>query len=70
MHTSKRDYDLLDELAEYFDILASDSEGMAARGMDKRRNSERAKVWREAANDVRSIHLDAVGPRPKAEATT
>jgi hypothetical protein len=38
-------------------MYAHDSEAFANRGLDKRRNFERAKVWREAAADVRSIKL-------------
>jgi len=57
MQTNKRDEDLLEDIASLFDVYASDSEAMAARGMQKRSNSERAKVWRDAAADVRSIKL-------------
>jgi hypothetical protein len=57
LKTNKRDEALLEDIAGYFDILASDSEAMAARGFDKRQNSIRAEVWREAAADVRSIKL-------------
>lgn len=57
MQTDKRDEALLEDIASYFDVLASDSEAMAARGLSKRENSIRAKVWREAAADVRSIKL-------------
>ena len=60
MHTSARDYALLEEIAQYFEILASDSEAMAQRGYSKRDNQTRAKVWREAAADVRSIKIDGV----------
>ena len=60
MHTSARDYALLDEIAEYFDILASDCEAMARRGYSKHENATRAKVWREAAQDVRGIRIDGV----------
>jgi len=49
--------DALAELASLFDMYAHDSESLANRGLDLRRNSERAKVWREAAADVRSIKL-------------
>ena len=63
LRTEHRDYALLDDIASYFEILARDSEGMAARGMDKRRSLIRAQVWREAAADVRSITLTAVGER-------
>ena len=69
MHTDKRDYDLLDDLAEYFDMLASDSEAMVARGLSKRTNGIRATIWREAAFDVRSVQLTAVGPRKAAQVT-
>ena len=64
MHTDKRDYEVLDDIAGYFELLASDCDAMAARGYSGRINTERAKVWREAASDVRSITLTAVGPRP------
>ena len=57
METDKRDDALLEDIAGYFDVLASNSEAFAARGMQKRENAIRAKVWREAAKDVRSIRL-------------
>ena len=57
LQTSARDEALLEDIAGYFDILASDSEAMARRGCSKRDNTLRAKVWREAAADVRSIKL-------------
>jgi hypothetical protein len=57
MLSSARDDALLKEIADYFEILASDSEAMAARGWSKRENTIRAKVWREAAADVRSIKI-------------
>lgn len=57
MQFDKRDEALLEDIASYFEMLASDSEAMAARGYSKRENSIRAKVWREAAADVRSIEL-------------
>lgn len=57
LHTDARDEALLEEVADLFDIYASDSEAMAARGYSKRVNAIRAKVWREAAADVRSIKL-------------
>ncbi len=57
MLTSARDETLLKEIADYFDTLASDSEAFAARGWSKRENTIRAKVWREAAADVRSIKI-------------
>ena len=64
LQTDKRDEalledvaSLLDTVASLFDVYAHDSEAFANRGIDKRRNSERAKVWREAADDVRSIKL-------------
>lgn len=57
MKTDKRDYALLEDLASYFDVLASDSEAMAARGYSKKENARRAIQWREAAEDVRSIEL-------------
>ena len=64
MSTEHRDYALLDDIAGYFEILASDCDAMAQRGYDRRRNGIRAQVWREAAADVRSITLTAVGERP------
>lgn len=66
LRTEHRDYALLDDIAGYFEVLASDCDAFARRGMDKRRNGIRAKVWREAAADVRSITLTAVGERPAA----
>ena len=60
MNTTARDYALLEEIAQYFDMLASDSEAMARRGYSKRENLTRAKVWREAAQDVLSITIDGV----------
>ena len=57
LQTTERDEALPEDIAQYFDILASDSEAMAARGYSKRDNGIRAKVWREAAADVRSIKL-------------
>ena len=60
MHTDKRDHELLEDIASYFDILARDCETMARRGVQKREQTIRAKVWREAAADVRSIHLDPI----------
>ena len=62
LQTDKRDEALLEDLASLFDMYAQVSEafanrGLANRGLDKRRDSERAKVWREAAADVRSIKL-------------
>jgi len=55
--TSARDDALLKEIADYFDVLASDCDAMVQRGYGKRENSIRAKVWREAAADVRSIKI-------------
>lgn len=66
IHTSARDYALLDEIAEYFDLLASDCEAMVQRRYSKRDNAIRAQVWREAASDVRSILIDGID-RPKPE---
>ncbi len=57
LSTTARDEALLEDIAAYFDILASDSEAMAQRGYSKRTNLIRAGVWREAAADVRSIKL-------------
>ena len=58
MKTDKRDKELLEDSASYFDMLAADSEAMAAKWKTgKRENKERAKVLREAAADVRSIEL-------------
>lgn len=59
MKTSARDQALLDEIAGYFDMLASDSEAFASRrGFGSQtRNKIRAECWREAAEDIRSIQL-------------
>jgi hypothetical protein len=57
LQTDKRDEALLEDVASLFEMYAHDSESFANRGLDKRRNSDRAKVWREAAADVRSIKL-------------
>lgn len=57
LSTDKRDEELLQDIASLFDMYASDSEAFAARGFSKRENTIRAKVWREAAADVRSIKL-------------
>ena len=57
MKMYKRDQELLEDIASYFDMLASDSVAMAMRNLSKRHNLERAKVWREAAANVRSIEL-------------
>ncbi len=57
MLTSARDEKLLAEIADYFEILASDCDAMIQRGYQKRENTIRAKVWREAAADVRSIKI-------------
>ena len=57
MRTDKRDEALIEDIASYFDMLASNSEAFAARGLSKTRNKLRAEVWREAAADVRSIEL-------------
>ena len=62
MHTKARDEELLAEIAGYFEMLAGDCEAMAARGLDKKSQLIRAKVWRDAAEDVRSIRLDTVQP--------
>jgi hypothetical protein len=62
MHTDKRDEALLEDIAGYFDILASDCDAMIRRGLGKRENTIRATVWREAAADVRSIKLTE--PKP------
>jgi hypothetical protein len=64
MHTTARDEALLGEIAALFEMYASNSDAMAARGWSKRENLCRAKVWREAAANVRSIELDP----PKGEA--
>ena len=63
LQTSARDEALLEDIAGYFDMLASGSEAMARRGYGKRENSIRAKVWREAAEDVRSIKLVEETPK-------
>lgn len=58
MHTSARDEALINEIADYFDMLASDCEAMLKRGFgSKRETTIRARVLREAAADVRSIKL-------------
>ena len=57
MKTDKRDEALIEYIASYFDMLASDSEAFAARGYDKKVNALRAACWREAAADIRSIEL-------------
>ena len=57
--TSARDDALLKEIADYFEILASDCDAMVQRGYGKRENGIRAKVWRQAAADVRSIKIVA-----------
>ena len=57
MQTSARDEALLEEIAQIFDMYASDSRAMAARGYSKKANMARAVVWDEAAADVRSIKL-------------
>jgi hypothetical protein len=56
MKTTARDAALVEEIAAYFDILASDSEALAQRG-NKKENQRRAAQWREAAADVRTIEL-------------
>jgi hypothetical protein len=57
MKTDKRDQELLDDIASYFDMLASACEYTAKQNINKHHNLERANVWREAAADVRSIEL-------------
>ncbi len=58
MQTKARDEALIEDIASYFDMLASDSEAFAARKIgSKRENLLRAKCWRDAAADVRSIKL-------------
>ena len=58
MKTDARDEALLAEIADYFDTLSGDSEAFAKRGMGRKsENLIRAKVWAEAAADVRSIEL-------------
>jgi len=57
LQTSATGEDLLEELAYLFEIYASDSEAMAARGISKRESTIRARVWREAAEDCRSIKI-------------
>lgn len=69
MKTTARDAALVEEIAAYFDMLASDSEAMAARGYDKKENKRRAGQWREAAADVRTIELiDAPAARKGGDA--
>ena len=57
MKTTARDAALVEEIADYFDMLASDSDAFAARGYDRKENTRRAAQWREAAADVRTIEL-------------
>lgn len=58
METKARDEELLEDIAAYFDILASDSEECARRGFgSKRENLARARCWKDAATTVRSIKL-------------
>lgn len=57
MLTSARDGDLCREIAEYIELLASDCEAFAARGMSKRNNIIRAKAYRSIAEDIRSIKV-------------
>lgn len=57
MKTDRRDAELIEDIAGYFDMLASDSAAFAARGIDRKENARRAAQWREAAADVRSIEL-------------
>ena len=58
MKTASRDETLLAEIADYFDMLASDCEACAARGIgSKTRNRHRAQALRDAASDVRSIEI-------------
>ena len=57
LQTSATGADLLEELAQLFDRYASDSEEFAKRGWSKRENASRAKVWRQAAEDCRSIRI-------------
>ena len=57
LKTDKLDEALLEDIAGYFDDLAAACEAMAARGYRKREHATRAKVWREAAADVRTIKL-------------
>ena len=55
--TDSSDEKLLEEIAQTFEVYASDSEAFAARGWQKRKNTIRAKVWREAAEDLRLIRV-------------
>ena len=57
METDKRDEALLEDIAQYFEILARDSEEMVRRGLQKRDSTIRASVWRQAADDVRAVEL-------------
>ena len=57
MKMYKRDQELLEDIAAYFDTLASAAEFAAKRNLNKHNNLERANVWRKAAEQVRSIEL-------------
>jgi hypothetical protein len=57
MKAVKRDAELIEDIAKYFDMLASDSEALAARRIDRKENMRRAAQWREAAADIRTIEL-------------
>lgn len=57
MKTKARDAALIEEIANCFDLLASDSEAFAARGYAAKENKRRADQWREAAEGIRAIEL-------------
>ena len=58
MKTSARDEKLVAEIGDYLDMLASDCEAFAARGMgSKSRNIARARAFRDAAEDIRAIEI-------------
>ena len=57
LQTSARDEALLEDIASLFDIYASDCDAMIRRGIGKREHTIKARVWRDAAADVRSIKL-------------
>lgn len=63
MHTRNRDYALIDDIVGYLEMLADDADAFAARGMDKRANTIRAKAYRSVADDIRSIEIIGIPPR-------
>ncbi len=63
MKTDKRDYALIDDIVGYLEMLTSDADAFAARGMDKRANTIRAKAYRSVADDIRSVEIIGIPPR-------